>query len=72
MKAHVEASELIGANWRKSSYSGPNSDNCVEVADFDGGKVVRNSNDPASGAIRFTADEWSAFVQGAAAGEFDA
>lgn len=31
-------------NWRKSTYSGPNSDDCVEVADLPvAGKAVRDS-----------------------------
>lgn len=34
-------------NWRKSTYSGPNSDDCVEVADLPvAGKAVRDSKKP--------------------------
>lgn len=59
-------------NWRKSTRSGPWTDNCVEVADLpDGGRAVRDSKDPGGPVLRFTWDEWNAFVLGAKDGEFD-
>lgn len=37
----------IESAWRKSSFSGPNGGNCVEVAEASGGMVaMRNSRDP--------------------------
>jgi hypothetical protein len=59
--------------WRKSSFSGSNSDgDCVEVALLPGGGVaVRDTKDRSLGAHRFTAQEWAAFVAGVRAGEFD-
>jgi hypothetical protein len=58
-------------NWVKSSLSFSNG-NCVEVADLtDGGIGVRNSRDPRGGMLRFTPDEWRAFLGGARNGEFD-
>lgn len=57
--------------WVKSSLSFANG-NCVEVAQFAGGEVgVRNSRHPGGSVLRFTADEWQAFIGGAHQGEFD-
>jgi hypothetical protein len=57
--------------WVKSSLSFANG-NCVEVAQFGGGEVgVRNSRHPDEPVLRFTADEWHAFIGGAHKGEFD-
>lgn len=59
--------------WRKSSRSNGNGGDCVEVADLaDGGRAVRDTKDHGNGPVlRFTAREWSAFVQGVKLGEFD-
>lgn len=64
------ASELA---WRKSSRSNGNGGACVEVADLaDGGRAVRDTKDHGTGPVlRFTAREWSAFVEGVKLGEFD-
>lgn len=60
------------ALWRKSSYSGGNGGNCVEVAVLpDGNRAVRDSKDPGGAKLAFTADEWAAFAAGVKAGEFD-
>jgi uncharacterized protein DUF397 len=56
--------------WRKSSYSSDDG-NCVEVADFDAHRAVRDSKDPTGTALTFTATEWAAFTAGVRAGEFD-
>lgn len=59
-----------GLSWRKSSFSAEG--NCVELASTpDGGVAIRNSNDPAAGAVSFTRAEIEAFLLGAKAGEFD-
>jgi hypothetical protein len=63
--------DLTHAVWRKSSRSGPWTDNCVEVTFVDGAIVVRDSKDPAGPVLVFTASEWDAFVDGAKDGEFD-
>jgi hypothetical protein len=44
---------------------------CVEVGQDGGEVLVRDSKDPAAAPLRFTADEWAAFVAGVRAGEFD-
>jgi Domain of unknown function (DUF397) len=46
--------------------------NCVEVGRTDEGAVlVRDTKDRAQEALSFTVEEWSAFVAGVKAGEFD-
>jgi Domain of unknown function (DUF397) len=55
--------------FRRSTFS--NNGTCVEVAKLpDGGAAVRDSKDPASLVLTFTAQEWVAFVRGVKAGEF--
>lgn len=57
--------------WAKSSLSFANG-NCVEVADLGNGITgVRNSRDPGGAVLRFTPDEWQAFLGGVLNGEFD-
>jgi hypothetical protein len=57
--------------WVKSSLSFANG-NCVEVADLPVGEVgVRNSQDTGGEVLRFTPDEWHAFVGGVRNGEFN-
>ncbi|MFC4106444.1 DUF397 domain-containing protein [Micromonospora zhanjiangensis] len=63
--------DLSQASWFKSSRSGPNCDNCVEVAFVGGAIAVRDSKNPSGAALLFTPDEWDAFVYGAKDGEFD-
>jgi hypothetical protein len=60
------------AGWRKSSRSNGNGgNNCVEVAFLDTGVAVRHSKERHAMALMFTADEWTAFVEGVKLGEFD-
>lgn len=55
----------------KSTRSG-NGGNCVEVArNVPGVVAVRDSKDPAGAVLRFTFEEWAAFVGGVRDGEFD-
>jgi hypothetical protein len=62
---------IAGAIWRKSSYSGSNGGNCVEVAGNLAGVVaVRDSKDPAGPVLAFTPDDWRAFTAAIKAGEF--
>ncbi|MGJ5947667.1 DUF397 domain-containing protein [Streptomyces neyagawaensis] len=52
--------------WRKSSYSGGTSAECVEVSDDLPGIVpVRDSKNPAGGVLLLGAAAWSAFVAAA-------
>ena len=60
-----------GSYWIKSSLSYANG-NCVEVASLPDGEIgVRNSRDSAGPVLRFTSDEWHAFLGGVRNGEFD-
>ncbi|MFJ2029626.1 DUF397 domain-containing protein [Streptosporangium sp. NPDC087985] len=76
--------DLSDATWFKSSFSGDNGGNCVEVAelkdvtDGPGHKAehaeliaVRDSKDPDGPKLFFTPAEWDAFVNGVKASEFD-
>ncbi|GHE28924.1 transcriptional regulator [Streptosporangium violaceochromogenes] len=64
--------ELGAATWIKSSYSGSNGGNCVEVATLSSGhRGVRDSKDPAGPALVFTPAEWNTFIRGIRGGEFD-
>lgn len=64
--------DLSGAQWRKSSYSGDNGGQCVEVAEnLPGVVAVRDSKDPDGPALVFTPEEWRAFISGVKAGDFD-
>jgi hypothetical protein len=63
---------LDGAQWRKSTYTGSNGGNCVEVADnLPGIVAVRDSKDPDGPKLVFSPDEWRAFTAGVRSGEFD-
>jgi hypothetical protein len=60
-----------GPEWRKSSYSGNNGGNCVEVAsNLPGVVAVRDSKDREGPVLLFTSDEWRAFVDAIQQGEF--
>jgi hypothetical protein len=64
--------ELSTATWRKSTRSGSDGGNCVEVAELSAGRRgVRDSKNPTGPALIFTPDEWSAFMGGVKDGEFD-
>jgi hypothetical protein len=63
--------DLTGAEWFKSSFSGGNSDNCVEVAFVDDAIAVRDSKDRDGGVLLYTRSEWDAFIGGVKDGEFD-
>jgi hypothetical protein len=69
-KNALYARDVSDLTWRKSTKSGSDS-KCVEVAELGGGAVaLRDSNDPGRPDLRFTASEWTAFVDGVRDGEF--
>jgi hypothetical protein len=71
MAGSLARSMKIGPIWVKSSLSYANG-NCVEVSDQPEGAIgVRNSRDSEGPVLRFTRDEWQAFLGGVRNGEFD-
>ncbi|GAA1785807.1 DUF397 domain-containing protein [Actinomadura chokoriensis] len=60
--------DLTTAEWRRSSYSGPNGGNCVELADVAGASVVavRDSKDPDGPVLLLTRAALRTAVQSAA------
>ena len=51
----------MDSNWRKSSYSGSNGGECIEVA-MAGAVLVRDTADRNGPMLTFTADAWRAFT----------
>ena len=71
MAGSLAGTPMTGSTWVKSSLSYANG-NCVEVSDLPGGTVgVRNSREREGPVLRFTPDEWHAFLAGVHKGEFD-
>jgi hypothetical protein len=67
----MDRMSLAKVVWRKSSFSGSASSNCVEVGRLPGGwMAVRDSKDRSGPALLFTPGEWDAFTDGVRAGEF--
>lgn len=65
-------SDVAGALWRKSSFSGGNGGGCVEVArNLPDLVAVRDSKDRQGPVLVFAPDEWRAFAAGVRSGEFD-
>lgn len=56
--------DLTNAAWFKSSKSGPNCDNCVEVAYVTGAVGVRDSKDALGPKLVFAPADWQTFVDG--------
>ncbi|WP_328328174.1 DUF397 domain-containing protein [Streptomyces sp. NBC_00455] len=55
--------DLSAATWLKSSYSGGDGSNCIEIArDFPGTVPVRDSKNPDGPALVFRASAWAEFV----------
>ncbi|WP_214415869.1 DUF397 domain-containing protein [Sphaerisporangium fuscum] len=56
--------ELEAAHWRKSSFSGGDGSNCVEVAHLSRGRrAVRDSKDHSIPALTFSDREWTVFLE---------
>jgi hypothetical protein len=64
--------DLTHAVWRKSTRSGSNGGQCVEVADnLPKIVAVRDTKNRDGGTLIFTDDVWTTFVDGVKDGEFD-
>jgi hypothetical protein len=50
--------------WRKSSHSGGQGTQCVEVARADRLTAVRDSKNPTGPVLSFAQTEWAAFLTG--------
>lgn len=60
------------AVWRKSSLSGGNGGQCVEVAtNLPGTVAIRDSKDHHGPALLFTPGAWGTFTDGIKTGQFD-
>ncbi|KWV29790.1 DUF397 domain-containing protein [Micromonospora rifamycinica] len=56
--------DLTGARWHKSTKSGGNGGNCVEVAgNLPGVVLVRDTKDRDGGVLVFTPAAWQGFVE---------
>ncbi|MEV8633073.1 DUF397 domain-containing protein [Streptosporangium sp. NPDC051023] len=63
--------DLNRAEWMKSSLSGPDGGECVEIAMLLQGRVgVRDSKDSAGPALVFAPGEWTTFVESIKGGHF--
>lgn len=73
MRIHDElVTELETAQWRKSSYSGANEGDCIEVAPLSGDRVgIRDTERPDLEPWVVRGSVFRAFVAGVKAGEFD-
>ena len=62
-------SQRADVTWRKSSWSGIA--DCVEVASYDRGILVRSSHDPDGSTLSCSRAAWRAFLAAAKAGQLD-
>ncbi|HZR53281.1 MAG TPA: DUF397 domain-containing protein [Streptosporangiaceae bacterium] len=56
--------------FRKSTFCASGGVNCVEVAFGTEDVCIRDSKNPDGPTLKFTSDEWAAFIAGVNAGEF--
>jgi Domain of unknown function (DUF397) len=66
--AFMNKSDGTDPTWKRSSLC--TNANCVEVACLDGYVLVRDSGHDGP-ALRFSFEDWSAFIGGVRVGEFD-
>ena len=54
--------DMSSATWRKSSYSGANGGNCIEIAAAARTVAVRDSKDPEGPVLAFGPKDWQRFA----------
>lgn len=67
----IEPFGVKDGDFMVSSWSKNNPKTCVAVAIKEEGVAVRNSNDSGIKTVYFSRNEWSAFIAGVKANEFD-
>jgi hypothetical protein len=55
-------SNIDRAEWRKSSYSGGNGGDCIEVASLPDAVAVRDTKNREGAKLTFTPDAWREFT----------
>ena len=66
---HRACNDAARSDWQKSTFSGASG--CVEIRNDGTDVLVRDSKNPEQAFLRFTPVEWTAFLNGSKAGEFD-
>ncbi|WP_406139201.1 DUF397 domain-containing protein [Streptomyces sp. NBC_01089] len=72
MNSNARIDLAFVSDWRKSSYSGPGNDDCLEVADGYADIPVRDSKNPHGPALVFPATGWESFVTAVKGGHLTA
>jgi hypothetical protein len=54
--------KLDSRTWRKSSYSGSNGGNCIEITTGPGTVAIRDSTDPHGPVLSVTGQDWKRFA----------
>ncbi|MFC4909206.1 DUF397 domain-containing protein [Actinomadura gamaensis] len=64
---------ICGLRWRKSSHSGVDQTDCIEIAASPraSGVFVRDSKDPAAPMLTLGAGEWAGLIQWVKGGALD-
>ncbi|MFE9340956.1 DUF397 domain-containing protein [Streptomyces sp. NPDC007063] len=71
MKNEQAAARPPELPWHKSSYSGPDGGDCVEVAEAPAAVYVRDSKEPRGPVLSVPSTQWAAFVAFARRGTQD-
>jgi Domain of unknown function (DUF397) len=58
----MEGTDHFLTAWRKSSFSGSNGGDCVEVGGADSAVAVRDTKDRAGATLTFAPDTWRRFA----------